>query len=145
MPASLRPLLSTAFAAACISLAVAAPAQQVTTPMARPDEAAHVSSTRQADAEQFLALSRRSLATCGSPSPALQQQYAAAMADYTQGKYPLVIAASNTLIDACTAAQLAYQAQAAAAPAPSTTPMVPAGDESIVTPGPDPALQQTPR
>jgi hypothetical protein len=59
----------------------------------------------QADAEAFLAVTRRALATCAVSAPApkalLQHRYETAVTDYGAGKYTDVRSEARAIIDAC--------------------------------------------
>jgi hypothetical protein len=77
-------------------------APALTLPAVRPMPA--ILDPAQADAESFLALARRSLASCGaSPAglPQLQSRYAAIVGAETHGRYDLVRSGAREIIDAC--------------------------------------------
>lgn len=110
----------------------------------------NVLGANQADAEGYVALARRAMASCGGPGMAApdaqMQQYSAAVAALTTQKLAAAKTASLAVINACATASSDYAKQLQAMPAPSLTPLalqtyVPV---PVATLGPDPALQQTP-
>jgi hypothetical protein len=66
-----------------------------------------ITSADQADAQAYVAVARRSLATCGlvgaQPPAALQQRYIVAVGDLTSNRYALAETASRDVIDQCAA------------------------------------------
>jgi hypothetical protein len=105
-----------------------------------------VHGAKQADAEAYVALARRSTTQCGAPGAAppaaIQQQYSAAIDALLARNYASARAASQYVVDQCTAATTAYGVQQAALPQPSATPIAMSAYSPvpIATLGPDPAL-----
>lgn len=105
----------------------------------------------QADAEEFVALIAGSLDQCGPTTGSAYQSalrtYQQAQRDYVAGKYNAVRTEAKGAIDGC-AAELAQLTKAAAQATSTPLPpvqMPPLTPDTIVTPGPDPALEQPAR
>lgn len=106
-----------------------------------------LSSANQADAESYVALARRAMMSCGAPGAAptavAQQDYKTASDALFAKNYNVARASSQNVVNDCATATQAYNAQLAAKPQPSTSPMPMASyaPVPVATLGPDPALQ----
>lgn len=108
-----------------------------------------VSGADEADAENYVALARRSLTQCGTPGQtpaALQQQYQTAVNALVAKKYAAAEGASRSIVEQCAAAAQALAASSAGVPLPTSTPLpLNYSPIPVATLIPDPALLQTPK